>query len=83
MTAIKADDSAKNEPIPGAAQDVAFQEDEIDLMDYFVLFWRHKYFIIAGSILPTLIIGLVLFFSPRDYRLTYTYCNGEVGRYEL
>ncbi len=75
MTAIKEDDSARNEPPPSAAQDVAFYEDEVDLMGYFVLLWRHKYLIITGSILPTLVIGLVLFFSPRDYRLTYTYSN--------
>ncbi len=79
MTAIKEDDSARNEPPPSAAQDVAFYEDEIDLMDYFVLLWRHKYLILAGSILPTLVIGLVLFFSPRDYRLTYTYSSWKLN----
>ena len=78
MTAIKEDDSARNEPMPNAAQDVAFDGDEIDLMDYFVLLWRHKYLIITGSILPALVIGLVLFFCPRDYKLTYTYGNWEL-----
>ena len=80
MTAIKEDDSARNEPMASAAEGVAFDgdADEIDLMDYFVLLWRHKYLIIAGSILPALIIGLVLFFSPHDYKLTYTYSNWEL-----
>ncbi len=80
MTVIKENDSAKNEPMPSAAKGVAFDgdEDEIDLMDYCVLLWRHKYLIIAGSILPTLVIGLVLFSSPRDFELTYTYGNWEV-----
>ena len=75
MTAIKADDSARNEPMPGAAQDVAFHADEIDLWDYFWVVWKHRYLVLAGS----LIIGLMLFFSPRNYKLTYTYSNWELG----
>ena len=78
MAAIKEDDSAKNEPVPNAAQDVAFCEDDIDLKDYFVLLWKHKYLIVTGSILPALIIGSVLFFSPRQYKLTYTYSSWEL-----
>lgn len=78
MTAIKEDDNAKNEPMASVAEGVAFDEDEIDLMEYIVLLWRHKYLILAGSILPTLAIGLVLFFGPRDYGLTYTYGNWSI-----
>ena len=78
MAAIKENDSARNEPMPSAAEGVALHEDEIDLMDYFVLFWRHKYLIVAGSILPALLIGLVLFFGPRQYKLTYTYSNWKL-----
>ncbi|MCD6392509.1 MAG: hypothetical protein J7M40_03280, partial [Planctomycetes bacterium] len=77
MTAIKKDDSARNESMPNAAQDVAFcgEADEIDLWNYFGVVWRHKYLIIAGSILPTLVIGLILFSGTRQYKLTYTYSN--------
>ncbi len=78
MAAIIGDDRTKSEPMPNAAQDVASHDDEIDLMGYFVLFWRHKYLIITGSILPTLVIGLVLFFGPRQYQLTYTYSNWKL-----
>ena len=80
MAARKKDDSARNESMPNAAQDVAYCEDadEIDLMEYFMLLWRHKYLVVAGSILPTLIIGLVLFSGPRNYKLTYTYSNWEL-----
>jgi len=78
VSAIKEDDGARNEPLSSAAQDVAFHEDEIDLIGYFLLLWRHKYLIIAGSILPTLVVGLMLFFGPRQYKLTYTYSNWEL-----
>ncbi|MCD6392972.1 MAG: hypothetical protein J7M40_05645, partial [Planctomycetes bacterium] len=40
--------------------------------------WRHKYLIIAGSILPTLVIGLILFSGTRQYKLTYTYSNWKL-----
>ena len=80
MTARKKDDSAKNESMPNAAQDVAFCEDadEIDLAEYLMVIWRHKYLIVAGSILPTLIIGLMLSSGPRQYKLTYTYSNWKL-----
>ena len=80
MTAIKKDDSARNESMPNAAQDVAFcgEADEIDLWNYFGVVWRHKYLIIAGSILPTLVIGLILFSGTRQYKLTYTYSNWKL-----
>ena len=48
-------------------------EDEIDLMDYFRIVWKRKYFIVLGSVLPALIVFLFIHFSPRDYRLTFLY----------
>ncbi|KPK43279.1 MAG: hypothetical protein AMJ65_06250 [Phycisphaerae bacterium SG8_4] len=48
-------------------------EDEIDIIDYFRVLWKRKYFIAIGSALPALLAGLVLFFSPSDYKVTYTY----------
>jgi len=48
-------------------------EDEIDLIDYLNILWKRKYFIVLSSVLPTLLLGLILFFSPIDYRATFTY----------
>ena len=48
-------------------------EDEIDLMDYFRIVWKRKYFIVLGSVLPALIVFLFIHYSPRDYRLTFLY----------
>ena len=48
-------------------------EDEINLIDYFMVVWKRKWFILLGSIIPTLLIGLIIFFLPRHYTITYTY----------
>jgi len=48
-------------------------EDEIDLIDYFRVLWRRKYFIALGSVLPALLSGLFFFLSPSDYKATYNY----------
>ncbi|MFH1716075.1 MAG: hypothetical protein ABIF19_01880 [Planctomycetota bacterium] len=51
-------------------------EDEINLIDYFAVLWRRKYFIVLGTALPTLVVGLAMFFSPCDYKVTYSYDLG-------
>ncbi|UCF15535.1 MAG: hypothetical protein JSW59_19225 [Phycisphaerales bacterium] len=51
-------------------------EDEIDLIDYFRVLWKRKYFIVLGSALPALLVGLNLFLSPGKYKLTYLYNIG-------
>lgn len=53
-----------------------YYEDEINLIDYFLVLGRHKRLIILGSILPALLVGLALFFWPRDYKISYTYNVG-------
>jgi len=51
-------------------------EDEIDLIDYFRIVWKRKYFIVLGSVLPALIVFIFISFSPRDYKLTFLYDIG-------
>ncbi len=47
MTAIQEDDSARNEPPPSATQDVAFHEDEIDLMEYVAVVVKRRRLILC------------------------------------
>jgi len=54
-------------------KDEAYLEDEINLIDYFVVLWKRKTFIFLVTVLPTLIVGITLFLGPRDYKITYTY----------
>ncbi len=54
-------------------------EDEINLIDYFLVIWKHKWLILACSVLPALIIGISTYLSPRNYTVTYTYdVKGDV-----
>ncbi len=48
-------------------------QDEINLIDYFMVIWRHKYMILFGAVLPAFILGLILFFSAKSYKTTYVY----------
>jgi len=48
-------------------------EDEIDLIDYFRVLWKWKYFIFLFTVLPALIIFLIFNFLPKDYEITYIY----------
>jgi hypothetical protein len=54
-------------------KDEAYLEDEINLIDYFVILWKRKTFIFLATFLPTLIVGITLFLWPRDYKITYFY----------
>lgn len=58
-------------------------EDEMNLMDYFTILWKWKYLILVGSVLPTLLFGLNLFFSPRRYKVTYVYDIEAGNSYDL
>lgn len=51
-------------------------EDEINLMDYFVVLWKRKWFVFIASVLPPLVVGLAIFIGPRDYKIAYTYNMG-------
>ncbi len=53
-----------------------YVEDEINLMDYFIVLWKRKWFIFLASVLPALIVGLTMFHGPRDYKISYTYNIG-------
>ncbi|RKY05755.1 MAG: hypothetical protein DRP66_10220 [Planctomycetota bacterium] len=54
-------------------EDAHVYEDEINLMDYFLVLWKHKWFILVCSVLPALIVGVCIYLSPRSYVVTYTY----------
>lgn len=63
----------ENENLKNEGQNVNTCEDEIDLMDYFLVLWKRKWFILFASVLPALIVGLFFFFSPRASTFTFTY----------
>lgn len=67
-------DIPKNQSVPKSIMGKAdTNDDEIDLIDYFKVLWKRKYFIALGSVLPTLIVFSVYNYSPKDYTITYIY----------
>jgi|GEM_PF-2889113 len=66
-------DIANARPFPDVGKEAATDEDEINLIDYLRALWKRKYFILLGSVLPALIVGLIFYFGPRNYKVTYVY----------
>ena len=54
-------------------QETSVYEDEIKLMDSFLVLWKRKYLILLCSVLPVFIAVLILFSLPGNYTITYTY----------
>jgi hypothetical protein len=58
---------------PNIHGDASIYENEVYLIDYFKVAWKWKYLILFGAILPALAVGIILFFSPKNYKITYIY----------
>ena len=54
-------------------EEMNLYEDEINLVDYFLVLWKRKWFIFLTSVLPALVVGFILLIGPRDYKTTYLY----------
>ncbi len=67
-------DSAKKQTTDNDVnEESSIYEDEINLLDYFVVLWKRKWFVFIASVLPPLVVGLAIFIGPRDYKIAYTY----------
>lgn len=67
-------DIPKNQSVPKNIMGKAdTSEGEIDLIDYFRVLWKRRYFIFLFAVLPVLIVFLILIFLPKDYEITYIY----------
>ncbi len=73
MTSSENGGSGKRDIGSNVHEEARIYEDEINLIDYFRVLWKRKWFILLSSVIPTLIVGLIIFFLPRDYTITYTY----------
>ncbi|MGD2095004.1 MAG: Wzz/FepE/Etk N-terminal domain-containing protein, partial [Phycisphaerales bacterium] len=74
-----------NHPIAkNSHQETDPYEGEIDLTYYLRELWKRKYFVLLGAILPALLVYLILFFSPKKYKVLYTYDIGlEEKNYKI
>ncbi len=66
-------DRSKKQTTDDVREEASIYEDEINLMDYFVVLWKRKWFVFIASVLPPLVVGLAIFIGPRDYKIAYTY----------
>lgn len=67
-------DSAKKQTTDNDVnEESSIYDDEINLLDYFVVLWKRKWFVFIASVLPALVVGLAIFIGPRDYKIAYTY----------
>ena len=73
MTSSENNGSNKQAAGNDAQEDANIYEDEINLIDYFRVIWKHRWLILTCSVLPALIVGLSIYLSPRSYVVTYTY----------
>jgi len=76
MASSENDGSNKQDMGNNVSEEANIYEDEINLMDYFIVLWKRKWFIFLASVLPALVVGLAIFLWPRDYKTTYTYNMG-------
>jgi hypothetical protein len=76
-------DIPNSQPISKGIQEEAHFEDEINLIDYFRVVWKRKFFILLCSVLPALIVGLILLLGPRDYKVTYIYDVKDQSVYDV
>lgn len=52
-------------------------EDEVAILDYFVLVWRHRWLVLLCSVIPTVIAGAIILLAGSSYKVTYTYSNPD------
>ena len=73
MTELHNDITNEQPVSPMDPQENDVYEDEINLMGYILVLWKYKWLILLGSVLPALIVGLIFYFGPRNYKVTYVY----------
>jgi hypothetical protein len=74
----KMEENTNNKRADGkkAQAEAAYYDDEINLIDYFAVLWKRKIFIFLGAVLPTMLVGIVLYLCPKSYTISYLYNMG-------
>ena len=76
-------DISNARPFPDVREEASIYEDETNIIDYFKVIWKRKSLILLGSVLPAFIVSLTLFFSPRNYKVTYVYDVKDQSAYDF
>ena len=83
MTDLQNDESGSQQLPTTGKENADIYEDEINLADYLLVLWKRKYLILLGSLIPALIVGLSLRFSPKSYKATYIYDVKDQSNYDV
>ena len=83
MTDLQNDESGSQQLPATGKENADIYEDEINLADYLLVLWKRKYLILLGSLIPALIVGLSLRFSPKSYKATYIYDVKDQSNYDV
>ena len=70
MAGSENDGSKKQITSKDVQEEANIYEDEINLIDYFRVLWKRKWFIFVASLLPALVVELTIFLSLRNYEVT-------------
>ncbi len=73
MVRSENDKSNKQTPDKNTCEETNLYEDEVNLIDYFRVLWKQKYFILSATVLPVLFVVTILLLWPRTYKVTYVY----------
>jgi uncharacterized protein involved in exopolysaccharide biosynthesis len=73
MTSSEKEISKSQIPGKNIHEESNIYEDEINLIGYFIVLWKRRYFIFLASVLPTMIVGIFFFLLPGNYKVTYVY----------
>ena len=83
MTDLQNNESGSQQLPATGKENADIYEDEINLADYLLVLWKRKYLILLGSLIPALIVGLSLRFSPKSYKATYIYDVKDQSNYDV
>jgi hypothetical protein len=69
-----------NNGIPNSSKTL----DDVDVIDYIIVLWKYKWFILLFTILPVLVATAYFKFLPRHVAINYTYMGSlNEGKFEI
>ncbi|MGA2916365.1 MAG: hypothetical protein ABSE89_10100 [Sedimentisphaerales bacterium] len=83
MTNSDNDDLNKQATGSKVQKEADVYEDEINLIDYFLILWKRRFFILTEWALPALVIGLVFSHPPTYYKTTCCSINLDEKNYKI
>ena len=78
MTESQNNTQNNSRAFPQDQREIDVYGDQMNLADYFLVLWKHRYLILLGPIISAVIVGAFLLQAPTNYKASYTYENGII-----